>query len=563
MGHSRPARSQAITTQQTCPGLSGPAVPTFWTAGRLAVALGVLAALAVVLTLADPGLTIDEPLDVRPGRDYLAALYRHGRHFFDRPVVDAVFGNNAEHPPLGRWLLGVASTVAQPLESEVLGGPDPVGTYVVAARFAPALSFAILVGLVTHTAARRYGRGAGAVAGASLLAMPRVFAHAHLAALDTFISLFWVLALLAADGALGHRRPLAASAGAGVALGLALLTKIHAWFLLPIILIWAWACLGVRRGSAAWALWAGTGCILFFGGWPWLWYDTWDRLARFWGTGVHRTVLQVLYFGRVYSDHDVPWHYPWLYFAVTVPVGLQVLGALSLVQAWRTRRADPFLLLLAGSIGFFLALFSTRIPVYDGERLFLLVFPLWAVLIGRGFAAAWDWIGARAQIRDGVGRGLRWGLLGVLLAQSYGVIALHPFGLSYYNLLVGGLPGAERLGLEVTYWGDAVDRVLLDRLVRAAPPAATTALAPTLYPGQGIMTTTRALLRRSILLQDEAAAVRSDWVVVSRRTAYWSRELRARLDGRPPIATRSRQGVWLSGIWSFAEERPGQAIMNP
>jgi 4-amino-4-deoxy-L-arabinose transferase-like glycosyltransferase len=341
MGHPRPGRSQAITNQQTRTGISEPARPTFWTAGRLALALGAFAAVAVVLTLADPGLTIDEPLDVRPGRDYLATLHRQGWHFFDRPVVDAVFANNAEHPPLGRWLLGVASTMAQPLEIVALGGPDPVGTYVVAARLAPALAFAILVGLVTHTAGRRYGGGAGAVSGASLLAMPRVFAHAHLAALDTFLSLFWVLALFSADRAFGHRRPFAASAGAGVALGLALLTKIHAWFLLPIVLIWACACLGIRRGSVAWAIWAATGCVLFFAGWPWLWYDTWHRLARFWGTGVHRSVLQVLYFGSLYSDYDVPWHYPWLYFAVTVPVGLQMLGALGLVRAWRTRRTRP------------------------------------------------------------------------------------------------------------------------------------------------------------------------------------------------------------------------------
>ncbi len=486
---------------------------------------------------------------MRPGRDYLAALGDRGWHFFDRPDVDAVFGNNAEHPPLGRWLLGLASTVAQPLEIFLLGGPDPVGTYVVAARLAPALSFAILVGLVTHTAARRWGRAAGAVAGFSLLAMPRVFAHAHLAALDTFLSLFWVLALLAADGAFRHRRPFSASAGAGVALGLALLTKIHAWFLLPIVLIWAWACLGVRRGLVAWVLWAATGCSLFFVGWPWLWYDTRDRLARFWGTGVHRTVLQVQYFGKVYVDHDVPWHYPWLYFAVTVPVGLQMLGALGLVQAWRTRRVDPFLLLLAGSIGFFLALFSTNIPVYDGERLFLLVFPLWALLMGRGFATAWDWARGKLQVRRVCP--LRWGLVAIVLAQAYGVVALHPFGLSYYNLLVGGLPGAEQLGLELTYWGDAVDRVLLDRLAAAAAPNASAALVPTLYPGQGIRTTTRSLHRRRIYLQDEAAAPGADWVVVSRRTAYWSRELRDRLAHRHPFATRTRQGVWLSGVWSF------------
>jgi 4-amino-4-deoxy-L-arabinose transferase-like glycosyltransferase len=517
------------------------AVP-FWTSGRLALALGGLAALAVLGTLADPGLTIDEPLDVRPGRDYLAALATRGWHFFDRPVVDAVFGNNAEHPPLGRWLLGLAEFLK-------IGDPDPTGTYVMGARLAPALAFAGLVGLVTHAAGSRYGCAAGVAAGFALLAMPRVFAHAHLAALDTFLSLFWVLALFAADTALGRRRPPMAMAAAGLALGLALLTKIHAWFLLPIILVWACVRLGFRRGATAWAGWATVGCLLFFVGWPWLWYDTAARLTRFWGTGVHRVVIRVQYFGQVYNDRDVPWHYPWFYFAVTVPVGLHILGVLGMAHSWRNRRADRFPLLLAGSIGSFLVLFSTRTPVYDGERLFLLAFPLWAVLIGRGFGMVWALLAQRVQDRGvHLARAV---LAGALLAQAYGVVALHPFGLSYYNLLVGGLPGAERRGLELTYWGDAVDRVLLDRLAAEAAQDTPAALAPTLYPAQGILTTTPSLFRRGIILQDEAAAVQVPWVVVSRRTAYWSPALRDRLARRAPIATRSRQGVWLSGLWSF------------
>ena len=57
----------------------------FWNPGRLALALGALAALAVVLTLADPGLTIDEPLDVVPGRDYLAALWATGMALLRSP----------------------------------------------------------------------------------------------------------------------------------------------------------------------------------------------------------------------------------------------------------------------------------------------------------------------------------------------------------------------------------------------------------------------------------------------------------------------------------------------
>ena len=47
----------------------------------------------------------------------------------------------------------------------------------------------------------------------------------------------------------------------------------------------------------------------------------------------------VEYFGRIMPDRDVPWHYPWFYFAVTVPVGLQLLGVFGLVQGWKTSPA--------------------------------------------------------------------------------------------------------------------------------------------------------------------------------------------------------------------------------
>ena len=175
----------------------------------------------------------------------------------------------------------------------------------------------------------------------------------------------------------------------------------------------------------------------------------------------------------------------------------------------------------------FLGLFSTRVPVYDGERLFLHVFPAWALLIGFGFGWLWDHRLPTPRRRIALGA--------FLLAQSFGLVALHPFGLSYYNGLVGGLPGAERLGLELTYWNDPVDQVLLDRLAREATPGASAALVPTLYPGQGILTTNRALARRGIILQDEEEATRAEWIVLSRRTAYWRPEIRERLlrGGRP------------------------------
>ena len=235
-------------------------------------------------------------------------------------------------------------------------------------------------------------------AGFALLAMPRVFAHAHLAALDTFLSLFWTLALVAGDRALRSKRPILAMAGAGVFWALALLTKIHAWFLLPILGVWSFVWLAADERVSAMLAWTVVGISLFWLGWPWLWYDSWNRLQAYWGTGVVRSTIMVQYFGQVVADRDVPWHYPWFYFVATVPVGLLALGAIGhLCGAGRNRRADPFPLLLAGTIVVFLVIFSTSVPVYDGERLFLHVFPAWALLIGHRF---WLALGpSRHQLR--------------------------------------------------------------------------------------------------------------------------------------------------------------------
>ena len=76
---------------------------------------------------------------------------------------------------------------------------------------------------------------------------------------------------------------------------------------------------------------------------------------------------------------------------------------------------------------------------------------------------------------------------------------------------------------------------------------------PTLYPGQGIATTTRAMAARSLILADEDAAATADWLVVSRRTAYWNAGLRARLAHGRKVAEESRQGVWLSAVYALPD----------
>ena len=517
----------------------------FWSLSKTPIWLACLAFSAVLLTLDDPGRTIDEPLDVRPGRTYLETFAKTGLGFFQKETVDQVFRDNAEHPPLGRLLLGIASKLGEPLEILWAGGPDPLGLYVLSARLAPAFCFALLVFRISKEAGRRHGLLASLAAGLALPAMPRLFSHAHLGALDLFITFFWINAYLSAEKAFDSPTPRRSTILAGFAWGLALLTKIHAWLLPPIVLARALSRPNRLRSLSGIALGSLLGLSLFFLGWPWLWFDPIGRFSRFLGTGVERVSIQVLYFGTVYPDRLVPWHYPWFHFLTTVPVGLHLLGFWGLVRAWIGRKSQGDDLRTFAVILYLLAIFSTNVPVYDGERLYLMAFPLWALLIGRGFSDLWLRFGERP---------LRRKLLALFLAcQYWGVVSIHPYGLSYYNLAIGGLPGAERLGLELAYWSESVDRRLLDRLAKVAEPKAPAALAPSLAPNQGRLLTTRALLKKGVVLDDQEGLSITSWLVVYRREAYFNNAIRRVLANGEIVQTQSRQGVWLSALVRIAK----------
>ncbi len=506
--------------------------------------LGTVAGLAVLVTLGDPGITSDEPIDVKVGRSYFEELGKtldraadQGIDALNKRTVSRFFADNAQHPPLGRWLLGASSLAFEPLEG-ILGGSDPMSVH--SARIAPMLAFAFLVSTVTAEGTRRFGRPAGIAAGFALILMPRVFAHAHFATLDTFLSFFWTLALLGAVRAIDSKHPGRSMAAAGILWGLVLLTKIHGWLMPPLIFGYAIFRLGILKAIAVMVVWLVIGLLIFGAGWPWLWFETVERLTRFLSTSVARQPIDVLYFGKVTPDQALPWHYPWFYFLVTVPVGLLVLGLLGAIQGHRKGQRDPFTSLLLGSILLFLLLFSTRAPVYDGERLFLLVFPAFALLIGLGFGTLWQ----RSRPRS-LARSL---LVLLMLASGLGVIQYHPFQLSYHSLLVGGLRGAEKLGLELTYWGDTIDSTLLHETAKIVPPGDSIVIAPTfhhLYPTSRL---TEELFNRGSQLLPEEALEDTRWLLVFRRESFWSPQLRSEVDVGKVVAVRKRQGVVLAAL---------------
>ena len=437
-----------------------------------------------------PGLTVDEGLYTQQGAYLSAAVRAYGVAIVHPASLGEVFdpANNylPDHPPLAKLWLGAWHDFAwrvHPPES-------PGGLFSVArARVGSAAAFALTVGLLVGCGSLWFGRVAGLAAGVCLVVMPRAFGHAHLAALETVTNLFVLLCLCGVarwwDPRAGSlKRP----ALCGLLLGLALLCKVQGALLVPTVAAWAAFHAGREHGwRQAWravgpvAVFGGVGLIVFLAGWPYLWLNHGEHIPQFVGTIVDRAPVRNYYLGTVWNGDGpdpTPWHYPLVMTLATVPVGVTALAAFALTtgepgasapSAFRSRLAarfaEPRFTLFAAAFAVPLGLVCTRgESLYDGTRLWLVVLPPLALLAGVGAGKLFDRLTAwRPKLAAPA-------LVGLLALQGVNVVWMSPVWLSSYSLAVGGLWGADRLGFERNYWGDAVTRELLEAADEALPP---------------------------------------------------------------------------------------------
>ena len=497
-----------------------------------------------------PGLTVDEIFNVDLGAKLADHLL-----LGDLPGAIQTGQMLPDHPPLGRLWLGFFHEMVR-LVAPPKAPHAPL--IVAAARFGSAVAFGILVWLIGWTAARWFGNPAGWGAAAGLILMPRVFGHAHLAALETVLNLTYAVAVISV--ARTWSRPTAPSMRdallSGLWLGLALLTKIQAIFIpIPVVV---WVILNWKK-RAVWPLlvWGVTGLVVFVCGWPWLWLDPVGHVWNYLGSAGERSVIQVWYCGRMFADRDVPWHYPWVLFATTVPIGLHLLGLVGVLTRSPSpdapTSASPRIAVewfLLANVLFPLVVFSVPgVAVYDGERLFLIVFPLWAIFVGRGVEMLWRYLEQQHLPR--------WSsitLLALFLAgQGVGLRQVAPCWLSYFNLTVGGLPGARTLGFQVTYWGDSVTRELLMETAKRVPADTTIDVAPVLHPFQLPAWESQCppLRARNLKLRPFDSAAPSEYLLVYYRRDYLPADWQNRPTNYRPVFEILRQGTVLAGLYQI------------
>lgn len=503
--------------------------------------LGLAALLLVLFGLNRPGVTIDEPLDVAPGRHYWDVLAKRGTGFFSAAGVQDAFGGNPDHPPLARWLIGAASLLFQTVQIMTTGQADPTGLYILAGRVAPALAFSLTVWLIGRYVRRESGPFAGQCAALAYLSLPHVFAHAHLAALETVLNLAWCLALLAWLGWLKTPGP-KSSILAAICTGLALLTKIQGWLILP----WALLLILLQNRKLQARLQTLVALplapLVWFLGWPWLWYNSAERIKAYFGGSVQRLHLNVLYFGTVYADNMLPWHYALVQFLAAITPIVLLLFILSLRSGFREQMRGPQMALFILTF-YLIVLFSTGITRYDHDRLFLVIWPGVAILAGSGSLELLQRLN-------------RWGLserIGKLIILCGLGSALWPClqasPLSYVSPLSGGLKSFESIGMDLNYWGDAADTRLIAQAMPHLSQGTVTAVVPTLHANQAVFLTPTSMARTGAVFRDQSAWMEADMLIVYRREAYWPEGLAEWLKSHEPLALRKRGGVWLAGIW--------------
>ena len=465
---------------------------------------------------------------------------------FDREVL-AWFWPFAREEPHGHppfyALVGLAGDLLAP------SWPD-----LPRARLGPILAFSLTAGLLFVFVAARWGTWPGFLGAGAWVLQPRLFAHGHYAAYDALLSSLWVASIVAFAWAVEpSERPRRSTLARGASafglrsLGCAADTKLTGWLLPAPFLVWT---LLYRDRRGLFTL-LGGGVValglLYVLNPPW-WGDPIGGVARFLQSNLNRAQsinIKTLFLGKVYETpkESLPWYNTLIWTVFVVPAGFLALALAGLVRSLKRWRSEPLGVLAVGHWVFLLLLRALpHTPGHDGERQFLPAFGMLALVAGLGAASAIERYG-------------RWGkalVAAALLEGAISIALMMPVPLSYYGPLVGGLPGATRLGMEPTYYWDGLSEDALEWLNRHTPP------------GQKVFFATNPTswlyLRQTGRLKPEILPYRPGtlaWYVVQNRPGAFSPRDRAIVASVRPAYVVRKWGVPL--VWIF----PAVALESP
>ena len=137
--------------------------------------------------------------------------------------------------------------------------------------------------------------------------------------------------------------------------------------------------------------------------------------------------------------------------------------------------------------------------------------------------------------------------MGLYLTAAVELVVYAPQWLSYYSPAVGGLPGAAAIGMEPTYWWDALDAETLAWLHRHTEPDATVSLAAGSYENLPWMR------RWGVLRRDAAVDHPGEfrWYVVQHRPSAWRPVDQWLIEHAEPAYRKTLLGTPLVSVYDY------------
>jgi 4-amino-4-deoxy-L-arabinose transferase-like glycosyltransferase len=460
-------------------------------------------------TIHQVGVSWDEPYYFLEAKQYFSWFENLGSGgSFQPETIRNVFGFRIEldnHPTMFK-LLGALSYACL---RDLMGG-------FWAYRMSAVILLGSLLALVFVRATLSWGRLAGIGAVLCTGLTPSLFTHGHIGATEMPLCFFWFLTVWACEA--GTRRK-AMIPLAGVCFGLLMSAKFTGWLApFPLLL---WAVIYGRKNVLLLALSLFlVGPAVFYLLQPDMWLHPLSYLRAFWEMSVTRnewTPISVLLLNRIYPAYG-PWYYAPFMLLVTVPAAILALFLAGTIRFAVGRGNDSFAALCLINFLFIIAAtFVPNAPKYDSVRLFLPAVMFLSVLAGSGFDAIVRLAGRLAGSRKQLSA-IRMAAAALVIAAAVAapLMNVYPFGLEYYNELIGGVQGARERGMETAYWWTVLNGDAFKEINGVLPRGAALGFHP-MNQYQPELYVELGLLRKDIIVKDSQDA---EYVVILSRP-YW------------------------------------------
>lgn len=414
----------------------------------IAIFIAILSFSILFATVKEIGMVWDEPAYNKAAESYANWTYiflKDPGRALQKATIDTYFETNHEHPPVAKMWSGVVWFVIKNIT-------DPLTAF----RIGPMISAAILMAILYLMIAELFGNAAGIFASSALISLPRFFFHSHLATLDVPITvacfittyLFWKTI---------DRKSWLWGLLCGVIWGVSVAVKLNGVFVFFSLFIWVVIFRRKWKSMLRLVVMGATALLTFFISWPWLYHNTWQRVIEYINFHVNHYRIGYWFLGKYYLPP--PWYAVFVILWAVLPLTFIILAGIGGSRAKRgaTDNGLTWLLIISAVIAI-MPFFTGVALLYDGERLFMPIFPYLAGLAGIGFGWIMKKIGTITLFKRSQGlRVLLTIVVGLLfiLPSLMGILKYYPHLLSYYSETVGGIKGATRIGLETTYWNEA------------------------------------------------------------------------------------------------------------